>query len=667
MYYGADYNPEQWPESVWPEDIVRMREAGVNMVTLGVFAWSRIQPDEDTFDFEWLDRIIELLHDAGIAVDLATATASPPPWATAKYPEILPADENGAAYWPGSRQHYSPSSPAYRRLASRLVTRLVERYAKHPAVVMWHVNNEYGCHLPQDFSDSARDAFRKWLRERYESVDALNEAWGTWFWSQRYTSFEEIYPPRRAPYSHNPCQLLDFRRFTSDAMLDCFRMEKSIIRAAGATQPVTTNFMGPFKPANYWQWASELDVISDDCYPDPNDPESFRTSAFARDLMRSLKPDTPWVLMEQSTSALNWRPSNAPKAPGQMAALSIQAVARGADGVMFFQWRQSRAGAEKFHSAMLPHAGTGTRTWSEVVQLGADLGSLPQLPAGAMDARVAIVVDWENWWAVENPDHPVEFDYLAQVQRWYGVFHRQNIQVDFVHPSAALDHYQLVVAPHLYLLRSADAANLAGFVDDGGHLLVTAFSDVVDENDQFRPGGYLTQLGSVLGVALEDFGALVPPGSSGPGRKSARVRFEEEAFNGTYFAEQIQTAGAEVLARFTSGYNEGAPALTRNHAGAGQAWYLATVPDSSGLGLLIGQVLDAAGVKPVLSNLPESVEAIQRGNVLTVINHDDVPAAIDMSGTDLLAGEAVDKVHLGPFGFAFIAGHAGPPNYSAAS
>ncbi|PXA69968.1 beta-galactosidase [Cryobacterium arcticum] len=672
MHYGGDYNPEQWPESVWHEDVRLMREAGVTMVSLGIFAWSRIQPAESEFDFDWLDTIIDLLHANGVAVCLATATASTPPWATSAYPEMLPQNENGTVYWPGSRQAYAPTSPVYRRLASELVTAMAERYAGHPAVVLWHVNNEYGCHLNYDYSDNAAIAFRAWLEAKYDSIDALNGAWGTDFWSQRYTAFDQITPPRKAPYSHNPAGLVDFRRFTSDALLELYLMEKRIIRAAGAEQPVTTNFMGAFPPADYWRWAQEMDVITDDCYPDPNDPESFRAAAFARDLMRSLKPDVPWLLLEQSSNALNWRPTNAPKAPGQMAALTAQAIARGADGIMFFQWRQSRSGSEKFHSAMLPHAGTSTRTWREVAALGAELGALPPLPAGSRDARVALVFDWENWWALRNPDHPIALDYFAILQDWYAVIHRQHVQVDFVLPTSDLSGYAVVVAPELYLLRAEGAANLTAFVESGGHLLVTAFSDIVDENDAFRPGGYLTQLGPVLGITLEDFGALAfpaavsatglsagdtagsTPGAGGPGQNSAPFDTPQGKAIGQLLAEEIHLAGAEQLGAFRGGRLDGRPAFTVHAVGSGRAYYLATIPDAAGKQTVTGQVIEAAGVQPVLPGLPELVEVARRGTVVTVINHGPVAVQLDLTGIEFGTGDAVAGRILEPFGYLLL-------------
>ena len=681
MLYGADYNPDQWPEEVWDEDVRLMQEAGVNIVSLGIFAWSRIQPAEDVWDFAWLDTVIEKLHAGGIAVNLATATASPPPWVSKTYPETLPADESGASYWPGSRQHFAPSSPTYRRLAGRLVRRLAERYAHHPAVVMWHVGNEFGCHLWMDFSDAARDAYRGWLENRYTTVEALNDAWGTNFWSQRYGAFDEIFPPRLAPYSHNPSSMLDWRRFTSDMLLECYLMEREILLEAGATQPITTNFMGPFKPADYRRWAPFMDVIADDCYPDPANPNRVRDAAFQRDLVRSLKPGVPWLLWEQATDAVNWRPANPGKRPGALVAETAQSIARGADGIMFFQWRQSRAGSEKFHSAMLPHAGVETRTWDAVTELGARLAALPELPAPGRDAQVALVFDWENWWAVEERDHPTEVDYLALVLEWYGAFHSRGIQVDIVGPEEVGRDYDLVVAPALYLLRDEGAAALSRFVDEGGTLLAGPFTDVVDDHDQFRDGGFLTQLSPVLGVRFEDFGALAGSSTSagGVGALSAdavqaardaaaqgTVTFglDGAAQSGRLVAESVHATTATVVASFESGLQTGSPALTRHRFGSGEAWYVATVPTAGGptadateptaLDAVVAAVVAASGVRPVVAGLPAGVEAARRGDLVTLINHGDARVEIAIEGTDAETGVAVDRVVLDAQGVAFI-------------
>ncbi len=661
MLYGADYNPDQWPEAVWDDDVRLMREAGVNIVSLGIFAWSKLQPAEYTWDFAWLDDVIDRLHAGGIAVNLATATASPPPWVSATYPDVLPMDERGATYWPGSRQHFAPSSPTYRRLASELVRRLARRYAGHPAVVMWHVNNEYGCHLWADYSDNARDAYRRWLKARYGAIDALNAAWGTSFWSQRYSDFDEVFPPRLAPYSHNPSSMLDFRRFTSDMLLECYLMEREILLAEGATQPITTNFMGPFKPADYRRWAPHMDVIADDCYPDPTHPTRIRDAAFQRDLVRSMKPGVPWLLWEQATDAVNWRPANPGKRDGALAAETAQSVGRGADGIMFFQWRQSRAGSEKFHSAMLPHAGTRTRTWERVVELGARLEALGALPAPGDDARVALVFDWENWWAVEERDHPFTIDYLAVVLEWYGALHRRGIMVEIVEPEVVDARFDLAIAPALYLLRDPGAAALEQFVHAGGTLLTGPFTDVVDHNDRFLDGGFLTRLGGVLGLDYEDVGALAGPPAAGTGvgalgavgagePQTVLVRGvgadDGARWHGALVAEAVFADDTEVLATFEDGPSAGRPALTRRRHGDGTAWYTATMPDAAGVDRIIADLVSAAGVRPLLEEVPEGVEVARRGALVTVINHGDLPVELTLPGTDAETGEELGRTRL---------------------
>ncbi|MQA26688.1 MAG: beta-galactosidase, partial [Micromonosporaceae bacterium] len=408
LCYGGDYNPEQWPERVWREDVALMREAGVNLVTVGVFSWAWLEPEEGRYTFDWLDRVLDLLHQHGIAVDLATATASPPPWFSHAYPQTLPVDADGRRLTYGSRQAYCPSSPSYRDAAVRLVEQLASRYAGHPALALWHVNNEYGCHVARCHCDTSAAAFRAWLRQRHGDLDGLNSAWGAAFWSQRHTAWEQIQPPRATPSFHNPTQALDFQRFSSDELLACYRAERDVLRRLSPDTPVTTNLMAGsgFWDADYWAWGPELDVVSNDHYLRAEEPENQINLAFAADLARSVAGSDPWLLMEHSTSAVNWQPRNIAKTPGQLRRNSLAHVARGSDGAMFFQWRASAAGAEKFHSAMLPHAGTRARVWREVVRLGADLRRLADIKGSTVDAEVAILLDWSSLWAQRHDCHP---------------------------------------------------------------------------------------------------------------------------------------------------------------------------------------------------------------------------------------------------------------------
>lgn len=356
ILFGGDYNPEQWPEETWKDDVRLMKEAGVTSVTLGVFSWSKIEPRPGAREFGWLDRLMDLMHDHGIGVVLATPTSSPPPWMGRLHPETLPRDENGQTEWWGSRQHFSHSSAVYRRYAAALTEDLAARYGTHPALTMWHINNEY---CTPDWGDEAATTFRRWLQDRYGTLDALNTAWGTAFWSQGYGSWDEILPPRRAHYMKNPTHVLDFKRFTSDMLLECYRTERDIVRRHTPHIPVTTNFMPFWSGQDAWRWAAEEDLVSIDIYPDPKDPLGGQYNAMIGDMTRSQAGGGPWMLMEQAAGPVNWRGVNHPKPYGLNRLWSLQAVAHGADAVCYFQWRQSRQGAEKFHSGMVGHAGSG--------------------------------------------------------------------------------------------------------------------------------------------------------------------------------------------------------------------------------------------------------------------------------------------------------------------
>lgn len=656
ILYGGDYNPEQWPEETWSEDARLMQEAGVNLVSLGIFSWAALEPRPDEYDFGWLDRVMDLLHDHGVMVDLATATASPPPWLTTLHPEILPVTENGVTLWPGSRQQYCPSSTAYRDAAAELVRRLAARYRDHPALALWHINNEYGCHLPSCFCDASARAFRAWLRGRYETIDNLNRAWGTAFWSQRYADWEEIVPPRAAPTFINPTQQLDFQRFSSDALLACFQAERAILRQITPDVPITTNFMNFFKPLDYWTWAEREDVVSNDSYPDPADPDAPREAAMSYDLMRSLGGGKPWILMEQTPSQVNWRPRNPLKRPGEMRLWSYQALARGADGVMFFQWRAAAAGAEKFHGGMVPHVGTeNSRVWREVSDLGRELARLDELQGARTPADVAILFDWDNWWALEFGSKPSsDIRMLEQVRHYYRPLFRRNIAVDFVRPGADLSPYRVVLIPNLYLVAEGVAANLERFVHDGGRLIMSFFSGIVDADDHILLGGYPSPFRRLLGIRIEEFDPY-PQGHTNRIRDAGG-----STYSCTLWSDVIDLEGAEALAVFEEDFYAGHPAVTRHAWGDGTALYLGTQPDESYMDALLRRTCDSAGVRPPLQ-APPGVEVTRRvtenGSYLFVLNHtlEHVDVQLPASMNDLLSGErAADSFRLEPRGAAIL-------------
>lgn len=639
-----------------------MREAGVNLVSLGIFSWSRLEPQEGKFDFAWLDRIMNLLHEGGISVDLATATASPPPWMSHAHPEMLPVLADGVRLWPGGRQHYCPSSPVYRDGTRRLVDALATRYAEYPALVMWHVGNEYGCHVPACFCDVSARAFRKWLTERYSDIEGLNRAWGTDFWSQRYSSWDEVLPPRRTPTWPNPTQQLDFMRFSSDELLECYEIEHRILTERTPNVPVTTNFMRFFKPLDYWKWAEREDIVTDDVYQDPLDPEAGMRAAMAGDLMRSLGHGKPWLLLEQSPNRVNWREVNAPKLPGQMRLWSLQALARGADGVMFFQWRQSRAGAEKFHSAMVPHGPTqSSPTWREVVQLGAELRGLDALRGSRVPAEVAILFDWESWWALELPSKPSNrIQQVAQLEAFYRPLFEANVTADFARPTDDLSRYKLVVAPSLYLVSDAGAANLAAYVEKGGNLLMSFFSGIADVNEHIRLGGYPQPFVRILGLQVLDW---VPLGDS----EKVAIQFADAGNGSNYsatgdiWAELIEVHGAEVIATFASSHLNGSAAVTLNRFGAGTAQYVSTQLDPIALANLVRSACMRAGASPVM-NVPAGVEAVQRdmagGSLLFLLNHGAATVEIAVPGdaVSLNGGKAMrdGRLHLEPRDVAIL-------------
>ncbi|NYI04883.1 beta-galactosidase [Allostreptomyces psammosilenae] len=650
MSFGGDYNPEQWPERVWDEDVALMREAGVDLVSVGIFSWALLQPGPDEFRFDWLDRVLDKLYAGGVRVSLATATASPPPWLTRAHPEMLPERADGTRLWPGGRQAFCPSSPVYREHALALTRAIAERYREHPGLAVWHVGNELGCHNAHCYCDVSAEAFRRWLRRRYGTVEELNRAWGTRFWSQAYGDFAEVLPPRQNPAIGNPTQALDFRRFSSDELLENYRLEKAVLREVTPHVPVTTNLMvaDNVRDMDYWSWAGEMDVIANDHYLEAANPRAHQELAFSADLTRSLAGGRPWMLMEHSTSAVNWQPRNRAKDPGELRRNSLSHVARGADAVMFFQWRASLAGAEKYHSAMLPHAGTDTKVWRETVRLGGDLDRLAEVRGSTVRAEVAMVFDWQAWWAVELDSHPsVDVRYLDRLHDLYRSLWERGVTVDFVHPGADLDGYRLVLVPTLYTVANADAARLAEFVAAGGTALVTYFSGIVDENDHVRPGGYPGAYRELLGVRTEEFHPLL---------EGERVRLDDGT-EADVWTEALHLAGAEAVTRYLDGPLPGTPAVTRHRHGDGTAWYVATRLAEEATDALVGRLLEEAGVTPAAPTRP-GVEVVRRtgadAEYLFVLNHTDTPAEVPAEGAELLTGTPVTGTLTVPAGEAAV-------------
>jgi beta-galactosidase len=642
LVYGGDYNPEQWPEDVWHEDVAMMREAGVNLVHVGVFSWALLEPREGEFDFDRFDRVLDLLHGSGVRVGLATPTAAPPAWLLHRYPGMRPVMSDGTTLSGAARQTLCPHSPDYARAAERVTTALAERYGDHPAVALWHIHNEYGGAMPHCYCDTSAAAFRGWLRERHGSLDALNQAWGTAFWGQRYGDWEEIYPPRQAPTVINPALQLDFLRFSNDGHLACYRRERDIVRRHSPGRPVTTNFMiVNCKWIDYWSWAKEVDFVANDHYLQAEEPDNHIELAMAADVTRGVADGRPWLLMEHSTNAVSWQPRNLAKRPGEMRRNSLTHLARGADGAMFFQWRASRSGAEKFHSAMVPHSGRRSRVWGEVVDLGRELGGLDALCGTRVAADTALVWDWQSWWAMELEWRPTrDHTYRERTRAFYTWLWRAHRTVDVVAPDADLTGYRTVVVPSLYLTTSGAADNLTRYVEGGGALVVSYFSGIVDENDTVHAGGYPGALREVLGVEVDEFLPL---------REGGGVRLDDGTAADVW-TERVVPTTAEVVLRYADGPAEGEPAVTRNIYGRGQAWYVSTRLDPEGLAGVLGGLLPP----PVVEGLPEGVEAVRRvgdgGAFLTVVNHTGVEAKAAVTGTDVATGERVDGTLAVPAG-----------------
>ncbi|WP_331730588.1 beta-galactosidase [Streptomyces sp. NBC_01174] len=646
LAFGGDYNPEQWDQETWKEDDALMSRARVNLATLGVFSWALLEPEEGRYEFAWLDQQLDRLHSYGVAVDLATPTASPPPWFTLAYPDAMPVTAEGAGLVHGSRDTYCLAAPAYRRAARGIATALAARYGEHPAVALWHVHNEYAAVC---YCDHAAAGFRRWLRERHGSLEAVNAAWGTAFWSQRYGSWEEILPPRATQWHHNPAQVLDFRRYWSDEALAAYREQCDAIRVH-SDLPVTTNLMLPgYQNLDLWAFGRELDFVSIDHYPIAPGVDAAADTAFGGDRARSFGGGKPWLLMEQGTSTVYGENATLPKEPGEILRHSVQHLAHGADGALFFQWRQSRSGAEIWHSAMVPHAGADSRIFREVCETGEAVARLAEVAGSRVVAEAAVLHDTDSWWGLESQGLPSkDLDYPGTLRRAHRALWDAGVTADFAHPEAELSAYRLVMAPALHLLSDAAAENLRGYVEQGGTLLVQYFSGVVDENYRARTGGYPAEpLREALGIRVEEHRPLA----------AGAVLGLSDGMAAGAWSEYLRTEGADTVAA----YADGRPALTRAAYGEGAGWYLSTRLDDAGYSALVRRLLSEAEVRPLVPGLPPGVEAVRRSaddgrSWLFLLNHGREPWHVPVVGWEVLTDrQAADGgVTLSPGGVAVL-------------
>ena len=688
--YGGDYNPEQWPPDVWDADHAAFDAAGIDTLTVGVFAWALTQPDEHTYDLSVLERIVERADAEGRRVVLATGTGALPPWLAHRYPEVNRTDFEGRRHVYGQRHNACPSSPVFRRAAAGLARRLAQRFGDHPAVAAWHVGNEYGGAC---YCDLCAVEFRDWLRERYGGLDRLNDAWTTTFWSHRFTDWAQIVPPNalsehwRGP-DHTAFQgiTLDYLRFTSDNLLRTFREETAAIRAH-SDLPVTTNFMGLYRPIDYHRWAGDLDFASWDNYPP--DAASAPRMALAHDLMRGLKDGRPFWLMEQTPSTTASRDVNPVKRPGVLRLWSWQAVAHGADAVLYFQMRASRGACEKDHGAVLGHAGrTDTRVFGEVAELGAELERLGGATLGARTpARTALLFDWDSWWAVEIWDGPNRHArYLDVVAAYHRALWEAGAQLDVVPVTADLARYDVVVAPALHMVKGDLAEQLEAVVGRGGTVVTTALSGRVDEDCRAFLSDVPGPLAPIVGVRVDETdarapGEVNPVTLEAPGAPSltceARLVFE-----------LVQAERADVVGRYGEDFYAGTPAVTRRRHGSdgsdgsdgadgsdapddragGEAWYVGTLLDDAGVAWVVRRALERHGLVGPFADVPGLELATRQGvdaEVDVLLNHGahavEVPA--HASGVDVLTGRAVsagEVLHLDPTGVLVLRRDAGP-------
>ena len=658
LLHGGDYNPDQWLDrpDILEEDIKMMKKAGVNTATVGVFSWSALEPQEGNFQFGWLHDIMDKLYENGIYTVLATPTGARPAWMDEKYPSVLRVEKDGRRNHHSGRHNHCMSSLEYRALVEKMDTKLAQEFGNHPGLILWHISNELG---GECYCDSCKKRFQEYLREKYHNnIEELNKQWWTSFWSRRFDSFEQIEPP----YDNGEHSILglnlDWKRFNSWNMKDYLAFERRILKKYTPQVPATANFMKLFEQLDYVDLAKEIDIISWDGYPSwNNDYETPADTAaelsFDHAVMRSLKKDKPFMLMESTPSLVNWHSVNKLKRPGILRASSIQTIGCGSDTVQYFQWRKGRGAAEQFHGAVVDHLGRDdTRVFKEVSEVGGLLKKLAPVTGSRVASKAAVLFDWSNRWAIKDMQgmaHDTK-KYEKEVRKFYNIHLKKGINADIVFPLEDLSSYSLVVLPMYYAVSKEAGAWLKEYVKNGGTVVATYLTAYVNENTLAYLGGFPgAGLGEVFGLYAEELDTLYPTDSNAVLMKDGNKAIVKD------YCELIKLTGAEVLGTYESDFYAGMPAVTVHSYGNGKAYYIGTRMEEEDLIKFFTQIWSECGIKE--KELPEGVEYLTRtaedGSTFDFyVNYNAMPVTVQLSkdGTNLLNGETVSgKVEILPF------------------
>lgn len=645
IIHGGDYNPDQWIDTpeIWDEDMRLMNLAHVNSATVGIFSWSMLEPEEGVYNFEWLDKLLDKLHENGKDVILATPSGARPVWLSQKYPEVLRVEETGIRNEYGVRHNHCLTSPIYREKVRNINTKLAQRYKDHPAVKMWHISNEYcgECHC-----ELCQDAFREWLKKEYHnSLDELNFKWWNGFWSHRVTDWRQINSPKFRGENHVSAMKLAWRRFVSESHISFFENEIAPLREITPNIPITTNFMKMYDGINYQDFAKKLDLVSWDNYPawdKGNNVNEALDTAFVHDAFRTMGGGKPFFMMESTPSLVNWHDVNKLPYPRRQELSSIQAVAHGADSIQYFQWRKSRGGHEKFHGAVVDHCGhENTRVFKEVSNLGKSLEKLSAVVGERCNSKVAIIYDWENGWAVKSfcGYNNLQRDYYHECTKWYAPFWEKGVSVDIIAMDDDYSKYDLVIAPFLYMLKDGTKERIESYVKNGGNFVAGYLSGIVDKDDLCFLGGFpADNLKNVFGIWVEETDSL-------PDGMKNVVEFNGKEYDAINFCDILHTSSAEILAEYKEDFYKNMPAVTKNRYGDGTAYYCAFANSGDFFHDFAKELISTINIAPDTGIATEKgISVRKRGDVIFVMNFADnkKQVTLDKEYIDVLTGKAIN-------------------------